>query len=64
MTAQPNSAHPQALPSLVFAWMVHAYTASGAVLAFAIPWLTHFADRGFSVALVLLWLGLLITGCD
>jgi hypothetical protein len=33
-----------------------------AVLAFAIPWLTHFADRGFSVALLLLWLGLLITG--
>jgi len=33
-----------------------------AVLAFAIPWLTHFADRGFSFALVLLWLGLLITG--
>ena len=33
-----------------------------AVLAFAVPWLTHFADRGFSVALVLLWFGLVITG--
>ena len=33
-----------------------------AALAFAVPWLTHFADRGFSVAMVLFWLGLLIVG--
>src|SRR6478609_4744991 len=35
MTAQPNSAHPQSLPARVFAWAVHAYTACGAILAFA-----------------------------
>jgi hypothetical protein len=33
-----------------------------ATLAFAVPWLTHFADRGFSVGMVLLWFGLLIVG--
>ena len=31
-----------------------------ALLAFALPWLTHFADRGISVALILLWIGLVI----
>lgn len=30
-----------------------------AVLAFVIPWITHFADAGFSVAIVLIWCGLL-----
>ena len=33
-----------------------------AALAFAVPWLTHFADRGFSVAMVLSWIGLLMVG--
>ena len=33
-----------------------------AALAFAIPWLTHFADRGFSAGMVLAWLGLLTAG--
>jgi hypothetical protein len=30
------------------------------LLAFAVPWLTHFADAGFSVAIILIWCGLLI----
>lgn len=34
MTTQPQTAH-QLLPSRVFAWLVHGYTATGAVLAFA-----------------------------
>lgn len=33
-----------------------------AALAFVVPWLTHFADRGFSIGMVLFWLGLLIVG--
>jgi hypothetical protein len=31
-----------------------------AALAFTVPWLTHFADAGFSVAIILLWGILLI----
>jgi phosphatidylcholine synthase len=34
MTPQPHTAHPL-FPSRAFAWMVHGYTACGAVLAFA-----------------------------
>jgi phosphatidylcholine synthase len=34
MTPEPQTAH-QLLPSRAFAWMVHGYTACGAVLAFA-----------------------------
>ena len=34
MTPQPRTAH-QLLPSRAFAWLVHCYTACGAVLAFA-----------------------------
>lgn len=34
MTPQPQTAH-QVLPSRAFAWLVHSYTACGAVLAFA-----------------------------
>jgi phosphatidylcholine synthase len=34
MTPQPQTAH-QLMPSRAFAWMVHGYTACGAVLAFA-----------------------------
>lgn len=33
-----------------------------AALAFGIPWLTHFADRGISFALLLVWIGLVIAG--
>ena len=33
-----------------------------ALLAFAIPWLTHFADRGISFALLLVWIGLVVAG--
>jgi phosphatidylcholine synthase len=37
MPAQPLSAHPKASPpsARLFGWLVHAYTASGALLAFA-----------------------------
>jgi len=52
MTAQPNSAHPQAIPSLAFAWMVHAYTASGAVLAFAMTLATIRAQFRFAFLLM------------
>ncbi len=31
-----------------------------AALAFAVPWLTHFADAGFSIAIVFIWCGLSI----
>ena len=31
-----------------------------AALAFAVPWLTHFADAGSSVAIILIWCGLLV----
>lgn len=31
-----------------------------AVLAFGLPWFTHFADRGLSLLLHLAWLGLLV----
>lgn len=37
------------------------FSLAAALLAFAVPWLTHFADRGLSVIFVLLWIGLLIT---
>src|SRR4051812_9959748 len=52
MTAQPKSAHPQAIPSLAFAWMVHAYTASGAVLAFAMTLATIRAQFRFAFVLM------------
>ena len=35
MTPQPRTAHPRPRGSRAFAWAVHGYTASGAVLAFA-----------------------------
>jgi phosphatidylcholine synthase len=35
MTPQPNSAHPRAFLPRALAWLVHGYTASGALLAFA-----------------------------
>jgi phosphatidylcholine synthase len=35
MTTQPQRAHPQPNGSRAFAWVVHGYTASGAILAFA-----------------------------
>jgi hypothetical protein len=31
-----------------------------AALAFGLPWLTHFADRGLSLLLHLAWFGLLV----
>ena len=31
-----------------------------AALAFGLPWLTHFADRGLSIAVHLSWIGLAI----
>ena len=35
MTAHPKAVRPRAAPGRLFAWTVHAYTASGAVVAFA-----------------------------
>ena len=33
-----------------------------AVLAFGLPWLTHFADGGLSIVLPLLWLASVVAG--
>jgi phosphatidylcholine synthase len=62
MTAQPNSAHPHRARSRAFAWLVHAYTASGAVLAFAMTLAIIRAQ--FRFAFVLMVVATLIDSTD
>src|SRR5690242_21242475 len=62
MRAQPNSAHPHQIPSRVFAWLVHAYTASGAVIAFAMT--IAIIRAQFRFAFVLMVLATLIDATD
>jgi hypothetical protein len=42
------------------AWLIGSLAL--AVLAWALPWLTHFADGGISILLLVLWMASIVAG--
>jgi phosphatidylcholine synthase len=61
MRPQPQTAHQHA-PSRVFAWMVHGYTATGAVLAFAMT--IAVIQQRFRLAFVLMVVATVVDATD
>jgi phosphatidylcholine synthase len=62
MTPQPQRAHPPPVASRAFAWGVHAYTASGAVLAFAMT--TAIFNGRYRLAFLLMVVATIIDSTD
>ena len=62
MTPQPTGAHPRTERSRIFAWSVHAYTASGAIAAFAM--VVAVIDGRYQLAFLLMVAATVVDGTD